>query len=153
VHTQTIAEAPLNRRGGQESYLMLAKGQFGSRHLAITWVEGPPGSEQRRHTHAHEEQVYVIVRGHGEMHVGDETQRVYAGMLVFVPPGSAHSIRNLGDEPLVYVSATAPPFDAPDLGSDFAYEPALRSVHEGPLPLDHAGEKQPGHGDDEDDRD
>jgi mannose-6-phosphate isomerase-like protein (cupin superfamily) len=121
VNVQTVGKAPLNRRGGQESFLLLSKGQFGAENLAITWVEGAPGSEQQRHAHAHEEQIYVIVRGRGEMHVGDEAQTVTAGTLVFVPPGTPHSIRNVADEPLVYVSATAPPFEAPDLGSAFEY--------------------------------
>jgi mannose-6-phosphate isomerase-like protein (cupin superfamily) len=121
MHTQTLAEAPVNHRGGQESYLLLAKGQFGSRNLAITWVEGAPGSEQRPHAHAAQEQVYVIVQGRGLMRVGDEAQDVGAGTLTLVPPGTLHSIRNVSDEPLVYVSATAPPFGDAELAPDFAY--------------------------------
>jgi len=32
--------------------------------------------------------------------------------MVHVPPRTDHAIRALGDEPLVYVSATSPPFEA-----------------------------------------
>jgi mannose-6-phosphate isomerase-like protein (cupin superfamily) len=122
MHTQSIADAPINRRGGQDSYLLLAKGQFGARSLAITWVEGAPGSEQPSHAHRSNEQVYVIVRGIGLMRVGPDEQLVVPGMLVLVPPATAHSIRNVGDEPLVYVSATAPPFENAELGSELRYE-------------------------------
>ena len=44
-----------------------------------------------------------------------------AGTMVLVPPRTGHSIRNTGSEPMVYVSATAPPFDMPPAGSVFAY--------------------------------
>jgi mannose-6-phosphate isomerase-like protein (cupin superfamily) len=123
VFTQTIEESPRNFRGGQISYLLLTRGQFGSGNLAITWVEGSPGSEQALHAHPANEQVYVIVRGRGVMKVAGEEQEVKAGTLVFIPLGADHAIRNTGGEPLVFVSATAPPFDLPPEGSVFAYGP------------------------------
>lgn len=118
---QKVADSPRNARGGQVSYLLLAKGEFGSSRLAITWVEGGPGSEQQVHTHADSEQVYVIVQGRGVMRVGDERQPVEKGDLVFIPPGSGHAIHNNGDQPLVYVSATSPPFDTEALERPFRY--------------------------------
>jgi mannose-6-phosphate isomerase-like protein (cupin superfamily) len=123
MFTQTLEDSPRNYRGGQVSYLLLKKGQFGSGNLAITWVEGDPGSEQPPHAHPTNEQIYVIVRGRGMMRVGGEEREVAAGTLVFVPPGTSHAIRNTGNEPVVFVSATAPPFDLPPEGSVFAYEP------------------------------
>ncbi len=127
MFTQTVRESPRNHRGGQTSYLLLTRGQFGSGNLAITWVEGGPGSEQLLHAHPANEQVYVIVRGRGTMKVGGEEQEVAAGTLVFIPPGTDHAIRNTGDESLVFVSATAPPFELPPEGSVFAYEPPRMS--------------------------
>jgi mannose-6-phosphate isomerase-like protein (cupin superfamily) len=124
---QTLEESPRNHRGGQVSYLLLTGGQFGSENLAITWVEGDPGSEQPLHAHPANEQVYVIARGRGIMKVGGEEHEVVAGTLVFIPPGTSHAIRNTGDEPLVFISATAPPFDLPPEGSAFAYGPPVIS--------------------------
>jgi mannose-6-phosphate isomerase-like protein (cupin superfamily) len=121
MHTSSIEASPVNHRGGQSSYLLLAKGQFGSRHLSVTWVDCPPGSQQPIHAHDGQEQAYVITRGQGTMIVGNEEQRVEAGMLVFVPPGSGHAIRNDGSEPLTFVSATAPPFDPARLDPALAY--------------------------------
>lgn len=121
MHTQTLDQSPRNRRGGQVSYLLLTKGQFGSNNLSITWVEGEHGSEQPVHAHGANEQVYVIIRGRGIMRVGNEQQEVGPGTVVFVPPGTGHAILNAGEEPLVYVSATAPPFELPPEGSPFAY--------------------------------
>jgi len=121
VFIQKVEGSPLNERGGQLSYLLLDKGQFGSSRLSVTWVEGKPGSEQQVHAHKANEQVYVIVRGRGLMRVGDEQESVEAGDLVFIPPKTDHAIRNVGDEPLVYVSATSPPFDRDALERPFRY--------------------------------
>ena len=122
MDTQRIAEAPLNERGGQKSYLLLTEGQFGSKNLAVTWVEGVPGSEQPMHEHPDREQCYVIVQGRGLMRVGDEEREVSAGTLVFVPPATAHAIRNTGREPLIFVSAASPPFDIDTLSPEFRYQ-------------------------------
>jgi mannose-6-phosphate isomerase-like protein (cupin superfamily) len=119
---QPLGSAPVNERGGQRSYLLLRGGQFGSEKLAITWVEGEAGSVQALHDHTESEQVYVIVRGRGVMQVGDDTEEVGEGTLVFIPPGAAHAIKNTGEGPLVFVSATSPPFDPEALDAYFRYE-------------------------------
>jgi len=128
MHTKSIESAPVNERGGQKSYLLLTEGQFGAANLAITWVEGAPGSMQAVHGHPGNEQIYVIVRGRGVMQVADEMQEVREGTLVFIPPGAAHAIKNTSEEPLVFVSATSPPFEPKELNAYFRYkEPEGRS--------------------------
>ena len=128
MHLQQTHSAPVNERGGQKSYLLLTEGQFGARNLAITWVEGAPGSMQAVHGHPDNEQIYVIVRGRGVMQVADEMREVGEGTLVYIPPGAAHAIKNTSNEPLVFVSATSPPFDAKELNAYFRYnEPEGRS--------------------------
>ena len=122
MDTTRLTQSPHNQRGGQSAYLLLAKGQFGSQNLAITWVDCPPGTQQPLHRHPELEQVYVIVRGRGTMLVGTDLEVVTSGTLVFIPPDTEHAIRNIGSELLSYVSATAPPFDPVDLGSDFTFE-------------------------------
>ena len=122
MNSQTLDQSPRNHRGGQVSYLLLGPGQYGSQNLAITWVEGAPGSEQPSHRHAENEQVYIIAKGRGLMSVGDDKQEVSQGAAILVPPNTDHSIRNTGDEPLVFVSATSPPFEMPPADSPFAYE-------------------------------
>jgi mannose-6-phosphate isomerase-like protein (cupin superfamily) len=122
MFTEDLNACPVNRRGnGQVSHLLLAPGQFGSKEMAITWVECAPGSQQRLHAHHGREQVYVIARGRGRMIVGDEEQEVVEGTLVFIPPGPQHAIHNPGPDVLVYISASAPPFELPT--GEFAYEP------------------------------
>lgn len=91
--------------------------------MAITLVEGGPGSGQPMHSHPEADQVYVIVAGNGVMRVDEEEQEVGPGTLVFIPPGANHAIRNVGNELLTYVSATSPPFRMPAPESVFAYKP------------------------------
>jgi mannose-6-phosphate isomerase-like protein (cupin superfamily) len=127
---QTLTGSPRNERGdGQVSHLLLAEGQFGARRLCVTWVECQPGSQQALHRHPTQEQVYVIVRGHGQMLVGDEGRAVGEGTMVFMPPGTPHAIRNTGSELLVYVSATSPPFTAKISGK--TWEPQRETDHQG----------------------
>ena len=44
------------------------------------------------------------------MRVGEEVEEVGPGAAILVPPGTDHSIRNIGEDKLIYVSATSPPF-------------------------------------------
>ncbi len=126
MDTQTLDQSPQNHRGGQVSHLLLAPGQFGTENLSVTWVEGEPGSEQAVHSHEGREQVYVIVQGQGAMRVGDEVEEVGPGTLIYVPPGTGHSIKNIGDERLVYVSSTSPPFEIAPGNSAFTFTPTTQ---------------------------
>jgi mannose-6-phosphate isomerase-like protein (cupin superfamily) len=117
MHTESKDSAPIHERGGQSSYLLLAAGQFGTKNLAVTWVDCPPGSEQQLHQHDTQEQVYVIIAGRGTMIVGKEQQEIGEGTLVVIPPRTAHAIRNTSGEPMSYVSATSPPFDRAVIGA------------------------------------
>ncbi len=126
MDTQTLDQSPQNHRGGQVSHLLLAPGQFGTENLSVTWVEGEPGSEQAVHSHEGREQVYVIVQGQGAMRVGDEVQEVGPGTLIYVPPGTGHSIKNIGAERLIYVSSTSPPFEIAPGNSAFTFTPTTQ---------------------------
>ena len=92
-------------------------GDLGSRNLAVTWVEVPPGAEQRAHSHAESEQVYVIVRGRGRMSVAGDVEEVGEGDLIFIPPATQHGIVNDGSETLLYVAAASPPVSMEELYS------------------------------------
>ena len=83
--------------------------------MTVTWVDVPPGAEQRAHSHPDSEQVYVIVRGRGRMSVAGDVEEVGEGDLVFIPPATSHGIVNHGSEDLVYVSAASPPVSMEEL--------------------------------------
>lgn len=90
-------------------------GELGSRNLCVTWSEVPPGAQQRPHAHADCEQVYVVVEGSGRMTVAGDEQQIRRGDLIFVSPGSEHSVVNDSDETLVYITAASPPISIDEL--------------------------------------
>jgi mannose-6-phosphate isomerase-like protein (cupin superfamily) len=53
-------------------------------------------------------EVYYILRGVGEMHIDDEVQQVGVGDTVYIPPEAKQFIRNVGDEPLVFLCIVDP---------------------------------------------
>ena len=83
----------MEERGRLRSHFLMDAGDLGSRNLTVTWVDVPPGAEQRAHSHEDAEQVYVIVRGHGRMQVAGDVEEVGEGDLIFIPPATQHSIR------------------------------------------------------------
>jgi mannose-6-phosphate isomerase-like protein (cupin superfamily) len=92
VRVRRLSEAAHEERGRLRSHFLLDAGDLGCKTLSVTWVDVPPGAEQRPHSHADSEQVYVIVRGSGRMLVAGDTEQVGEGDLVFIPPGADHGI-------------------------------------------------------------
>lgn len=80
-------------------------------------VEVAPGARQQLRAHA-PEQVYGVIAGAGRMTVGDDERDVAVGDLVLAPGGMTHGIENVGNEPLVYVSAVTPSFRVTDFYDD-----------------------------------
>ena len=118
MRLRRLSEAAVEERGRLRSHFLMDAGDLGSRNLTVTWVNVPPGAEQRAHSHEEAEQVYVIVRGRGRMQVAGDVQEVGEGDLVFIPPATQHGISNDGTEMLVYVSAASPPVSMAELYSD-----------------------------------
>ena len=58
---------------------------------------GVPPLEPHRHAHA---EMYHILAGAGEVHVGDQRFVVRAGSTVFIPSNAVHAIVNRGSEEL-----------------------------------------------------
>jgi mannose-6-phosphate isomerase-like protein (cupin superfamily) len=115
VRVRRLSEAAVEERGRLRSHFLLDAGDLGSKSLSVTWVDVPPGAEQRPHAHADAEQIYVIVRGNGRVRVAGDTEQVGEGDLVFIPPGAEHGIKNDGSEPLVYIAAASPPVSMAEL--------------------------------------
>lgn len=59
-------------------------------------------------------EVYYILTGEGEMHIGDEMQRVKPGDAIYIPPHARQFIRNCGSEPLVFLCIVDPAWRVED---------------------------------------
>ena len=115
MRIRRLSEAHVEERGLLRSHFLMDAGDLGARNLSVTWVDVPPGADQRSHSHEDSEQVYVIVRGRGRMYVAGDEEDVGEGDLVFIPPATDHGIVNSSSEPLVYVTAASPPVSMEEL--------------------------------------
>ncbi len=53
-------------------------------------------------------EVYYIISGQGEMYIDDENQKVESDDAIYIPPNARQYIRNIGDEPLVFICIVDP---------------------------------------------
>jgi quercetin dioxygenase-like cupin family protein len=67
-----------------------------------------PGQSQRVHTHAGADKFYVVLSGKARMVVGDESQVVEAGTVIWAPADVPHGVAE-AIERTVLLAAIAPP--------------------------------------------
>lgn len=79
------------------------------RHLFAGLNAFEPGQLHEPHTHCDRDKLYVVLRGRGELTIGDETTNVEAGDVGLAPADVVHSLRNPGPERLVVLVAMGPP--------------------------------------------
>ena len=65
----------------------------------------PPGWGPPRHIHSREDEIFYILDGSYELHVGDERRTVSAGASAILPRNIPHAFRNVASTPsrLVFV--------------------------------------------------
>ncbi|HWT90295.1 MAG TPA: cupin domain-containing protein [Solirubrobacterales bacterium] len=76
---------------------------LGAEQVAATLIRVPPHSDFEQgtgHSHAEQEELYIVTRGTLTMRFDDEVREVSAGSAVRVAPATVRSHRNLGDEPV-----------------------------------------------------
>ena len=66
-----------------------------------------PGASSLEHRLKNSE-VYYFLAGRGEMQVGEETTRVQAGRIVYVPPQTKQKVTNDGTEDLMFICIVDP---------------------------------------------
>lgn len=105
-----LSEATVEEWHRLRSHVLMDAGELGSRNMSVTWLEVPAGVEQTLHSHEDAEQVYVVVRGRGQMSVAGDTQEIGEGDLILVPPATDHAISSGGEDgELACVSVQSPP--------------------------------------------
>ena len=53
-------------------------------------------------------EVYYILEGEGIMYIGDESEKVFPGQAVYIPPNKKQFIRNSGDSDLIFLCIVDP---------------------------------------------
>jgi mannose-6-phosphate isomerase-like protein (cupin superfamily) len=73
--------------------------------FGVNAIELPPGYETGRHYHDRQEELYFVHRGRIEVTLGDEaTYALGPGGAVRVDAATVRKIKNVGDEPAVYLA-------------------------------------------------
>lgn len=77
---------------------------------AQSLAEAPvaPGSRTQPHRHRKTEEIYYFLSGQGRLQIEDSTWAVKAGDTFMIPPGSWHSVHNVGRENLVFLYCCSP---------------------------------------------
>ena len=74
----------------------------------------PSGEETLPHVLKRSTELYYILSGSGEMHIGGEVSPVREGQIVLIPPEAQQYIRNTGTSDLVFLCIVAPKWQADD---------------------------------------
>jgi uncharacterized cupin superfamily protein len=147
-----VADVPLTPHAHGERFAAKDGGAseaVGARLLGYSVTEVPPGKRAWPfHNHNVNEELFVILEGHGTVRIGPDTFPIKQGDLIACPPGgpdTAHQIINTSDGPLRYLSvSTMLPqeiVEYPDSGKvmmyayrkDGAAEPTVTFRHRGRL--------------------
>lgn len=92
-----LSSAPLGRR-------------LGARKLGYSLCAVPPGKAAYPfHSHRENEEMFLVLRGRGELRLGEAVHALREGDVVACPPGgpeTAHQIRNTGEEELRYLAVS-----------------------------------------------
>jgi quercetin dioxygenase-like cupin family protein len=67
-----------------------------------------PGQDQRVHSHAESDKIYVVLRGQGLFHIAGEERQLGSGEAVCAKPGEDHGVKNAGKDDLVLLVFMAP---------------------------------------------
>jgi quercetin dioxygenase-like cupin family protein len=87
----------------------LARGE----HLFAGLNAFEPGQVHEPHAHCDRDKLYVILKGRGELTVGEETSIVAPGDVALAAADVVHSLKNPGPERLVALVVMGPPPDTP----------------------------------------
>ncbi len=79
---------------GTSMRFMATAASTGGRYAVIEQVT-PPGWGPPRHVHSREDEIFYILEGSYELHVGDERRVVSAGASAILPRGIPHGFRNV----------------------------------------------------------
>ena len=74
----------------------------------------PPGESTLPHVLEKSTELYYILEGSGEMHIGPETAAVVPGQIILIPPHARQWIRNTGKENLIFLCIVSPKWQAAD---------------------------------------
>ena len=74
----------------------------------------PSGESTLPHILSASTEIYYILSGSGEMHIGPEHEQVHAGQIILIPKKARQYIRNTGTGDLEFLCIVVPKWQADD---------------------------------------
>ncbi|UCH34949.1 MAG: cupin domain-containing protein [Armatimonadota bacterium] len=84
------------------------------RNLSLAEAALEPSASTALHYHEVSEEVYYVTAGRGLLSVADEETEIRAGQAVLIPRRARHRVVNIGDEELVFLCVSSPPYGHQD---------------------------------------
>ncbi len=101
---------PYITKDGSEIRELMHPNVQGNKLQSLAEATVPIGGKTLCHKHTVTEELYHITQGYGLMTLGNEDFEVFVGDTVCIPPGTAHCIENLSNEPLVLLCCCSPAY-------------------------------------------
>jgi mannose-6-phosphate isomerase-like protein (cupin superfamily) len=101
-------------KDGSEIRELLADRNSCIRRQSLAEARLPVGGQTTPHYHPQTEEIYYILTGTAVMKIGSDVRRVGPGDAIAIPPGQTHTIRNDGEEMLVFLCCCAPGYQDSD---------------------------------------
>ncbi|MGA2986571.1 MAG: cupin domain-containing protein [Terriglobia bacterium] len=106
-----FSEGEKLRCAGNEYLMLLPRDVTGSCEVVLENVA--VGESTPPNAHPTFQQIYVVLSGEGELTIGDETRRVSAPAVAFIPINTLHRVMNTGKSELRYLYVTVWPEGIP----------------------------------------
>ncbi len=78
-------------------------------YLSLHRTRVEVGGEIRPHKHGLHTETYFIISGEATGLLGDKELKFTPGSVGYAPPGTLHSLKNIGNEPLELIAIFTPP--------------------------------------------
>ncbi|MHA1687460.1 MAG: cupin domain-containing protein [Candidatus Heimdallarchaeaceae archaeon] len=103
-HYSDVEEQEVRDYGSTETTIrwLITKEGEGAPRFAMRRFEIKPGGQIGLHNHPQEHEIYFL-QGTGEVFNEQETVKVQANDVLYVPPNEPHGYRNTGSETLVFL--------------------------------------------------
>jgi mannose-6-phosphate isomerase-like protein (cupin superfamily) len=108
------ASAPFITQDRSEIRSILDRTNSTAANQSLAEATVPSGAETEEHHHRLTEEIYYVLRGRGLVIVGSDRRVVGPDDGILIPPGTRHRIRNIGQEPLVFLCCCSPPYSHDD---------------------------------------
>ena len=92
---------------GKENMIKIDLADFDERDPRVrlfSLVQLKPGEEAGYHTHIGESETFYIISGKGVYNDNGTKVDAVPGMVTYTPSGQGHSLKNTGDEDLIFIA-------------------------------------------------